>query len=107
MRKTAFFIISLAASALAFPGAAEAATSSVKCSGGGTVTASTGTQTGTCVAGTTDGKVICKDGGKVVSQGACSGGKPYCGNSTGAGTCNLARKLVSTKPKRPLATTHR
>ena len=58
MRKTAFFIISLAASALAFPGAAEAATSSVKCSGGGTVTAWTGTQTGTCVAGTTDGKVI-------------------------------------------------
>jgi hypothetical protein len=65
------------------------ATNSIKC--GDTVyTVSTGTNTGSCVTGGTQGQPVttvnCQDGGKQVSSASCSGG---CGTTLNGGKCEI------------------
>jgi len=65
------------------------ATSSIKC-GDTTYTVSTGTNTGSCNTGASEGQlpttVNCQDGGKQVSSASCSGG---CGSSLNGGKCEI------------------
>jgi hypothetical protein len=71
------------------------ATSSVKCSDG-TVTVSTGNNSGTCVK---TGTVInCGKNSENESGGGCdSNGKASCGNTAGSGSCTIAAKVAPPK----------
>ena len=81
-------------------GAAHAATSSIKCSNG-TVTVSTGGSTGTCVKSGT--VITCGQDQPNQAGGGCdASGNASCGNTSGAGSCTIAKKLqVGTTPPMP------
>ena len=76
--------------------AARAATISKKCASG-TVTVSTGTNTGACI--TIGGSVSCSDKGTKVSSGNCTGDKATCGDASGAGTCTITLEGTGKPPK--------
>jgi hypothetical protein len=79
-------LLSLSSYSTAF---AQAETT-VKCGDGSKATVSTGTNSGTC-SFTGVKWVTCSDsGGNVVSAGGCTSGTAACGDSSGAGKCNLA-----------------
>jgi hypothetical protein len=84
--------------ALAAPLAAvtplKAATSSILC-GTHTVTVSTGGDGGACVKSGT--VITCNASGTSVGGGCDGNGQASCGNSVGAGTCNI-KKTVKKPP---------
>lgn len=86
-------------------GAAQAATTSVKCPNG-TVTASTGSNGGQCSTSGPNGKTVgCSDGGNT-SGGYCdkTTGMATCGTSVGSGSCTISKKKPHTAAAAPHAT---
>jgi hypothetical protein len=71
------------------------ATSSIKCSDGGTYTVSTGTNQGHCV-GSKD-VVVCEDGKGNKSSTSCVNG---CGDTDGAATCVATKGTGTGNPSR-------
>jgi hypothetical protein len=80
--------------------AAAQATSSVKCGDGSVVTVSTGTDKGNCKK-TPDGRISCVDtgGGGSLAIGGCKNGKPDCGTTTNAGSCEIKMGSRKKTPK--------